>query len=187
MRDTYILIAQFNQRQNQKIFELLDQLSDAQRKADMKGLHNGSMHGAMDRILDTEIFTLNIMCGAKSVDIPKLAAPYVVAPDPNHMPGAHGAGEMPPEGAPAPAPVVHDFSIKFENYEDLKRAFETVDRVYVEIYKTMDDSDLTTDGPVPHSEMLKAMFMGNLMRGQVTQLLNECGIHSDLIAGPLLG
>lgn len=187
MRDTFILIAEFNQRQNQKIFELLDQITDTQRKADMKGLHNGSMHGAMDRILDTEIFTLSIMCGAKSVDIPKLAAPYVIAPTQNHIPAPYGQGEAAPNNSPAPAPIVHDFSIKFENYENLKKAFETVDRVYVEIYKEMDDADLAADGPVPHSEMLKAMFMGNLMRGQITQMLNECGIHSDLIAGPLLG
>lgn len=181
-----ITIVKFNQRQNEKIFALLDTLSDQQRKADMKGLHNGSMHGAMDRILDTEIFTLNIMCSAETVDIPTLAAPYVTPPPPGAMPGPAQHDGPPPEGS-EPPPMEHDFSIKFPDYAALKQAFAAVDQAYVTAYETMGPADLDTDSAVPHSEVLKAMFMGGLMRGQVTQMLNEAGIHSDLIAGPLLG
>lgn len=48
MKDAMIVIAQFNQLQNLKLLKLLDQLTDAQRKADVKTNYTfGSIHGAL--------------------------------------------------------------------------------------------------------------------------------------------
>ena len=64
MKDAMIVIAKFNQLQNQKLFALLDGLTDQQRKADVKTNYTlGSIHGALDRMAGTLSMSLGMLSG----------------------------------------------------------------------------------------------------------------------------
>lgn len=62
MKDAMIVIAKFNQLQNQKLFALLDTLTDEQRKANVGTNYTfGSIHGALDRMAGTLGMSLNML------------------------------------------------------------------------------------------------------------------------------
>ena len=198
MKDAMIVIAKFNQLQNQKLFRLLDGLTDEQRKADVKTNYTlGSIHGALDRMAGTLAMSLNML----SDNGPDMGGPGGPGGMPMGGPGGPGGmpmggpggpGGMPMGGPGGPGgPGGHDMgSAKYdvEDYEALKKKITETDAAYVAGFEAISEEKCVASPGVPLYDMvMKGMFISNFVRGAVCQVLKaEYGIDSDLISGALL-
>lgn len=157
MKDAMIVIAKFNQLQNQKLFALLDTLTDEQRKANVGTNYTfGSIHGALDRMAGTLGMSLNMLK--------------------DEGPGGPGG----PGAEPEKYDIEDYAALK-------AKVLETDAGYVAGFEAISEEKCVAGPGVPLYDMVMKGMFIANFVRGAICQALKaEYGISSDLISGALL-